>query len=88
MPKKPKYCVGAVSQRGNLKCPVCDEVFHIAGLKPVNKKKIDKEIAKFATQNRIHECFLCDHKVILCKNCIRSEDVAICDCCLEEAENL
>jgi len=91
MLKKPKYCIGAVLQEGKLKCPVCDKEFYMAGLKPVLKEKIDKEIKRFKTQGRVQECFFCDHKVIICESCVHFKDTVICDCCLEEfeeAENL
>ena len=66
-------------------CPSCDKGFSsaFATSENPNPKEIEEEIRKFDTEGRVRECFCCNHKVVVCKNCVRQEDaVVICACCL------
>ena len=85
--KKPLFCLDYEKNGRLFKCPRCKNIFHIKGIKPFSEQELEKTMKEIKAQNRVVECFCCDHSVIVCEECAEEATglclVAACPCCLK-----
>lgn len=62
---KPNLCPGILE--GDVRCAICETELVFT--------------EKLKEQHDIQECFYCGHRVIICADCARFDDVVLCPCC-------